>query len=516
MEIPEHLTPDERAEAIALLAADGRPWRPLPGPQTMARESDADIIGYGGAAGGGKTDLVCGFSMCEHHRSLILRREKAQTVGVVQRIGTILGSTNGYSSQHSQWIYEGRLLEFGGLDNMGDEARWQGRPHDFIALDEATEIREAQARFVMGWNRHEDPRQRCRVLLTFNPPMSPEGRWVIAFFAPWLDRKHPNPAVPGELRWFTTIDGKDREVPDARPFVLIDEVPVYEFDAAKVSPEKIIRPKSRTFIPARVTDNPYYATGNYMATLQALPEPMRSRMLYGDFDAGIEDDPFQVIPTKWVQAAMARWKRPSKLAPMDSMGVDAAMGGRDNTVLARRHAMWFDEPVVHKGKDCVDGETTAGFVVAKLRDEAVIHLDVFGVGAHPYAALSALHLQVVGVEMGQKTAGTANGRITFDNLRSQLWWRMREALDPAKNTGIELPDSRELLADLCAVKFAIRSQQIQVDNREEIIEELGRSPDYGTAYVLALLDTPKRRVARAILRGNRDRAQREYDPYANL
>jgi hypothetical protein len=31
-----------------------------PGPQTMAYESKADIVGYGGAAGGGKTDLACG------------------------------------------------------------------------------------------------------------------------------------------------------------------------------------------------------------------------------------------------------------------------------------------------------------------------------------------------------------------------------------------------------------------------------------------------------------------------
>ena len=33
-------------------------WRPQPGPQTLAYESPADILFYGGAAGGGKTDLV--------------------------------------------------------------------------------------------------------------------------------------------------------------------------------------------------------------------------------------------------------------------------------------------------------------------------------------------------------------------------------------------------------------------------------------------------------------------------
>ena len=72
--------------------------------------------------------------------------------------------------------------------------------------------------------RRRDPDQRCRIILTFNPPMRVDGRWVISYFAPWLDRKHPNPALPGELRWFTTIgDNQDYEVPDNRRFVLVDE-----------------------------------------------------------------------------------------------------------------------------------------------------------------------------------------------------------------------------------------------------------------------------------------------------
>jgi hypothetical protein len=33
-----------------------------------------------------------------------------------------------------------------------------------------------------------------------------------ARWAPWLDPQHPNPAKPGELRWFTNVDGKDTEV----------------------------------------------------------------------------------------------------------------------------------------------------------------------------------------------------------------------------------------------------------------------------------------------------------------
>jgi hypothetical protein len=57
-------------------------------------------------------------------------------------------------------------------------------------------MREAQVRFIMGWMRTDDEAVRSQVLMTFNPPTTSEGRWVIEFFAPWLDAKHPNPARP--------------------------------------------------------------------------------------------------------------------------------------------------------------------------------------------------------------------------------------------------------------------------------------------------------------------------------
>lgn len=493
-------------------------WQPLPGPQTMAKASLADVTGYGGAAGGGKTDLVAGLSTTEHKRCLIIRREKAQTEGIVQRLIELAsGATTGYNSQHSRWNYplgSQPLIEFGGLDNPGDERRWQGRPHDLKAFDEVTEMREAQVRFVMGWKRSNDPSVRARVIFTFNPPTTSEGRWVIDFFAPWLDKMHRNPALPGELRWFTTIDGKDAEVQDARPFVLVDGVPCYIFDPSKYAIEDIITPQSRTFIPARLTDNPYYMRTGYMATLQQLPEPLRSQMLYGDFQAGVEDDPWQVIPTAWVEAAMARWTRPAQLAPMDSLGVDVARGGEDKTAIARRHGMWFDQPLAYPGSATPDGPTVAGLVVAAGRDQAPIHIDVIGVGASPYDFLDSMRQQVLGVNVSEKSyASDKSGRLTFFNQRSELWWKMREALDPTNNTGICLPPSKELLADLCAPTWKVSSSAIKVEGREDIVKRIGRSPDLASAYILALMDTPKRAVMLQTLAGLRNGARGEYDPY---
>lgn len=480
----------------------------------MAYESQADITGYGGAAGGGKTDFIVGEALTKHKRALIIRKEKAQTEGVIQRLEEVIGNKNGFNSQKAIWktnVGMCPLIEFGGLDNPGDERRWQGRPHDLKAFDEVTEQREAQVRFIMGWTRSNDPKIKSRVIMTFNPPTTTEGRWVIAFFAPWLDPKHPNPAKPGELRWFTTIEGKDQEVTDPRPFVLrTDGTHDYDFNPDDHKPEDIIEPKSRTFIPARLTDNPIYMKAGYMSTLQSLPEPLRSQMLYGDFTAGIEDDAMQVIPTAWVEAAQARWHRPDALAPMDTLGVDVARGGKDNTVIARRHGMWFDEPLVYPGSQTPNGPTVAGLVLAAKRDDAPILIDVIGVGSSPYDFLTENNQQVAGVNVAEKSLATdKSGRLGMFNQRSELWWKMREALDPANNTGIALPPSKQLLAELCAPLWKLSGAKIQLESREAIIERIGKSPDLASAYCLALIDMPKR--SRSI--GARDAQRRDYDPY---
>ena len=67
-----------------------------------------------------------------------------------------------------------------------------------------------------------------------------------------------------------------------------------------------------TFLQAMLWDNPYYMDAGYMATLQSLPEPLRSQMLLGDFHAGMQDDPWQVIPTEWVRLAQKRWMERKK------------------------------------------------------------------------------------------------------------------------------------------------------------------------------------------------------------
>lgn len=490
------MTPDERAEIHKLLLADKALWRPLPGPQSMAYHSIADVVGYGGAAGGGKTDLACGKALVQHRKTMIMRREGTQLTGIVDRLTELLGTRDGFASRDGGggvWRLKGRQVEFGSAPNLGDETRYQGRPHDLLVFDEATNFLESQVRFLMGWVRTTVSGQKCQCLMTFNPPVDAEGRWVMSYFAPWLDDKHPAKARAGELRWFATLQGADVPVPDERQFVLNGEDRVYDFDPAAHKAADIITPQSRTFIPSRVSDNPYLTGTGYMATLQALPEPLRSQMLKGDFMAGVEDDPWQVIPTLWVDQAMARWQPRINKGPMDSMGVDVARGGKDETIIFKRHGVWFDEPLVFAGTATPDGPTLMAHVLAARRDRAPVHIDIVGWGSSPYDFLVANDIQTIGLNGAERSGlRTAEDTMTLVNKRAELWWRMREALDPKVQEPIALPPDNKLRADLCAPLWKLTTAGIMVELKEDIIKRIGRSPDRGDAACMALMATMKR------------------------
>ena len=81
-----------------------------------------------------------------------------------------------------------------------------------------------------------------------------------------------------------------------------------------------------------------------------------------------------------------------------------------------------------------------------------------------------------------------------------MWWKMREALDPAYGAGLMLPPDRELKADLCAPRWKLTNAGIQVEGKSthtrdgfgDLKKRLGRSPDKGDSCVYALLEGRKK------------------------
>ena len=124
-----------------------------------------------------------------------------------------------------------------------------------------TQFTEVQYRYLQTWNRSVDPKQRCRVVATGNPPTTPEGLWVLKYWAPWLDDEHPlyGEVAPGELVYYIIEDGKDTIVEDGCPVKV----------TSASGKTRWVLPRSRTFIPASVEANPFLMRTGYADQLAA-------------------------------------------------------------------------------------------------------------------------------------------------------------------------------------------------------------------------------------------------------
>lgn len=488
------IAPDQRQELIDMVNQEtgDMPWLPQEGPQMDAYLSLADEVFYGGSAGGGKTDLGCGLALTAHKKSLILRRISTDAKDISDRIESILGSTDGRNlTSPITWKIktnnDNRVVHLSGCKTEDDKQRFKGRPYDLYVFDEIPDFTESQFRFIKTWNRSAIEGQRCRVLCTGNPPTSPEGMWVIRYWAAWLDPKYPNPAKPGEIRWFVT-DKHDSDIE-------VDGPGTHTLEHEDGTTETL-EARSRTFIRAKLSDNKYLSNTDYGATLDQLPQELRRAYRDGQFDMNLEDDPYQVIPTEWILAAQERWKANPKIPtniPMCSIGVDVAQGGKDDTVLAPRYDGWFAPLIREKGKKTREGKDVAAMVIKERHSGALPIIDMGG----GYGGSCFEILQDNGIECKAwkgaelSTAKTRDGRIGFANKRAQGIWQLREALDPQQQGGspIFLPDEREIVADLSAFRFRMKRQNnmmvIEVESKDDMKKRLGRSPDAGDAIIMA-------------------------------
>jgi hypothetical protein len=475
-------TPEQKAQAhhIASTMTGGLdPWLldPRNQPQIDAFFSTADILLYGGQAGGGKTDLILGLAFTAHERSLVMRRKYTDLGAMIERATEINGSRDGLNRSPPPKFRtaNGKMIDFGAANHLGDEQSWQGQPHDLLAFDEVVQFLESQVRFLMGWVRTTTEGQRTRVVMASNPPVMAQGDWIIGMFRPWLDITHPNPAKAGELRWFVTDpDGKDLEVTGPNPI--------------EIGGDTLI-PLSRTFIPATVRDNPYLANTDYQAKLDSLQEPLRSAVRNGNFMAVRADAPNQVIPFEWIREAQKRWTpQPPPGIPMTAVGVDVAIS-MDDTSLAPRHDYWYAPLVVVPGAQTPTASHTAALVIQHRRGNAAIVVDVGG-GYGGDVVVRLADNGIIAHKFNGATAGwgrTKDNALGFCNKRAEAWWRFREALDPDQEFGspVMLPDDPILAADLAAPTFEVKTRGIVIEEKTKIIERIGRSPDRGDAVVMA-------------------------------
>lgn len=445
-------------------------WQPHPenAPQMQGYFTDAFETLYGGAAGGGKSDLVLGLARTMHRRSLLLRREFPDLErSLISRSLEFFGDKRNYNGSKHVWNVDGRRVEFGHLERVGtpqvpgDEEQYASAPYDFIGFDQLEQFPQYAYEFMFSRARSADPNQRVRILSSANP-VGQGVVWIMNRWRAWLIDKT---AKPGELRWYKRDEaGNDVETTPDDPDGL-----------------------SRTFIPAGLKDNPYLSD-DYRRTLSSLPEPLRSALLKGEWEAMLTDDAYQVIPRAWVKAAMARW---GEKVPEGQIivGVDVARGGDDKTVFAPRRGSWFGKLSKHAGKDTPDGPSVVVLMTAGYGAGSRYNVDVIGVGASVYDQARTKHLKVSPIHFGEGSqAKDKSGTLSFVNKRAECYWKFREALDPSSEYEIALPPDFELETDLCAPRWSMQTNGVKIEAKEDIKKRINRSPDCADAVVLAWAD----------------------------
>jgi hypothetical protein len=392
-------------------------------------------------------------------------------------------------------------VEFGGCQLEEDKQKYKGEPKDLIGFDEVSDFTESQYRFICGWNRSADKGQRCRVMAAGNPPTTPEGFWVLKYWGAWLDPTHPNPAKPGEIRWYTTIAEEDQEVDGPGPHLINGEE---------------IRARSRTFIPSTLEDNPDLAETNYGSVLASLPEELRQAYKEGRFTTVFRDDEAQVIPTHWIMEAQDRWNPDGyKDLQMTAMALDCAGGGKDIAAIAYRYGGWFSELVSVSGKDTADGTEVAGKVLRHRKHGCPVVIDVGG--GYAGAVIERFkdnNIPYHKFNSNFKTNATALGTgLKFANKRAEAWWKFREALDPDQEGGsaIALPPDPQLRADLASSRWKLGANGIQLEAKDDIRARIGRSPDKGDAVVMCLSEGDKAAAKRATNSGRKPKVILGYD-----
>jgi hypothetical protein len=439
-------------------------WTPLP-KQRAALESPAFETLYGGAAGSGKSEMLVALARLHHQSALLLRRTFPDLErSLIVRSLDMYGDPARYNAGKHVWRWdgEGQRIEFGHIETEKDVYSYQSAQYDLIAFDELTQFTSQQYEYMLSRARTTVPGQRVRILACTNP--GGEGNdWVMERWAPWLDEGYPHPAQGGELRWFKRdAEGKDVETTADDPVAL-----------------------SRTFVPARLADNPYL-DDVYRRNLLALAEPWRSQLLNGDWKIGTYDDPYQIVPTAWIRDAQDRWQADGRPGFLTCVGVDVARGGSDQTILAPRYGYWFAPLLKYPGRVTPTGYAVAQLIIPVLGRGGVANLDVIGIGAAAYDAAVQANLAVEAVNFSSACPfRDRSGKQSFHNLRAGLYWRLREWLDP------ELGYQIALLGDLRAMRWESTPRGIKVLDKDEIKRRIGRSPDCADAVVLALFAQEK-------------------------
>lgn len=274
---------DKRADILTL--------GPQPGPQTAFLSSTADIVVYGGAAGGGKSYGLL-LEPLRHlknrlFKGIIFRRNSVQIRnpgGLWDESQKLYGMVGGRPLDYRlEWeMPDGMGMKMSHLENDKSVLDWQGSALPYIGFDELTHFSEYQFFYMLSRNRSTSG-VKPYIRATTNPDAD---SWVRKLVDWYIGKDgYPIAERAGVVRWFIRIDDKLHWAESFEQLALIhgdDAVYATDPDDGSVT----VLAKSFTFIPSNVHDNKILMKKNpeYMANLRALSRVERLRLLGGNWN----------------------------------------------------------------------------------------------------------------------------------------------------------------------------------------------------------------------------------------
>lgn len=250
--------------------------------------ADTREIFFGGAAGGGKSDvlLMCALRHVDvpHYHALILRKNYTlltKAGAIMDRSHLWLKNTDAkWNDDKKRWTFpSGAVIEFGFLERPTDWQNYLGTDYQLIGWDEMTEFKLI------------DKDENNPYLCLFRSLRRSDDVPVMPQMA-----ATSNPGGPGHgfvKRRFVTDEAR-----------LAVRGGVNEIFSAG---------DGRAFIPSLAKDNPALILDEYLNNLADLPQVTRERQMHGDWDAATD----LKIRDEWIRAFTMRGQL---LVPLDATG----------------------------------------------------------------------------------------------------------------------------------------------------------------------------------------------------
>lgn len=260
--------------------------RPQPGPQELFLSSPADIVFYGGAAGGGKTwallyEPLRHITRVKGFGATLFRRTTKQITavgGVWDESIDLYPLAGGVERQgYLDWRFPpyNNRIAFAHMEYEKSKENYKSAQIACILFDQIEDFSRSMFLYMLSRNRSKcGIRPYIRAAYNPVPEDDPVGGWLHEFVSWYLkpdpdpeqDRAYPDPDRAGIVRWFVNMKG---------------DLYWYESKEEAIAAWPGVMPKSFTFIPASVFDNKILLENDpgYLANLQGLDLIDQERLL---------------------------------------------------------------------------------------------------------------------------------------------------------------------------------------------------------------------------------------------